>query len=105
MILVYSTALIILFGFVIMKKKKQYPYTSIFYFKSPIYFYIFPFLLFLIYLIYKEGIIYNTYEYNIKEIDLISVIGYILYKDPIYFIQIILSAILLLFPIIAIIYL
>jgi NADH:ubiquinone oxidoreductase subunit 6 (subunit J) len=104
MILVYSTALIILFGFVIMKKKKQYSYTSLYYI-NPLYYYIFPIILIIYNIMNKEDIIYNIYEYNISETDIITLIGNILYTDPIYIIQIILSAIILLYPIIAIIYL
>lgn len=102
-IIVYSTALVILFGFIIMKipTGKYLPYTHIMNLKSLIIIYIFTIIILYIYN-YENNNIY--YEYNIKNIEIISRIGEVIYKDPEYIIQVILSIIILLFPIIALIY-
>lgn len=115
LIIVYSTALIILFGFIVMKSKNYSSYSSIWSKISSNSFtnnwwrnsyYLLPIFLYVIYFLYKDPFIfYFNIDYNIKSIDMISIIGNLLYKDPIYIPQLFISAIILLFPIIAIIYL
>lgn len=102
LIIVYSTALIILFGFIIMKNKKQLPYLSPSYLSLPL------FLLLYLFLFLSHP--YPLYSSSFtaccaQNLDLISIIGNILFTDPLFIALVFISALVLLFPILALLYL
>lgn len=108
LVIVYATALIILFGFIMMKGKEQYPWSSYiiyWYSKDTISLSIFvsisTFLLWIIISSMIEPNI-NPEEIWIGGEEKIRRIGEILYSLPI---EILLSALLLFFPIISLLYL
>lgn len=117
LIIVYSTALIILFGFIIMKNKKQYPITYKYFKVVQIFGYqvksiyilasiiIISFLYYSITALYYPVLIQYDLSNSLLSIDMITKIANILYGDPIYIYLILLSTIILLFPIISLLYL